>query len=190
MFCRINFCSLSSFIQLQISPRQGLLRVREFTLAEIEHFVDPDDKTHPKFSDVANLEFLMFPRGDQVSGHSARRICLGEAVSKVCFLLPHVLLVLLSFLSPFQFFLTIDWLFTIIRASSIMKHSAISLEGCIFSLPILALIMSGYVFGSTWQMRWPTMLQTAGMLRLNVLMAGLSVLVLQIDLPMIWELTR
>lgn len=66
----------------EISPRQGLLRVREFTLAEIEHFVDPDDKTHPKFSDVANLEFLMFPRGDQVSGHSARRICLGEAVSK------------------------------------------------------------------------------------------------------------
>ncbi|KAK6153860.1 hypothetical protein DH2020_013499 [Rehmannia glutinosa] len=30
----------------EISPRQGLLRVREFTLAEIEHFVDPEDKAH------------------------------------------------------------------------------------------------------------------------------------------------
>ena len=68
---------------MQISPRQGLLRVREFTLAEIEHFVDPADKAHPKFSEVAKLEFLMFPREDQVSGRSARRIPIGEAVAQV-----------------------------------------------------------------------------------------------------------
>ncbi|KAG6791392.1 hypothetical protein POTOM_000511 [Populus tomentosa] len=66
----------------EISPRQGLLRVREFTLAEIEHFVDPDDKSHPKYSEVADLEFLMFPREQQVSGQSAKKIRLGEAVSK------------------------------------------------------------------------------------------------------------
>jgi glycyl-tRNA synthetase len=67
----------------QISPRQGLLRVREFTLAEIEHFVDPEDKSHPKFVDVADLEFLMFPRELQLSGESAKLMKLGEAVSKV-----------------------------------------------------------------------------------------------------------
>ncbi|XP_022867989.1 glycine--tRNA ligase, mitochondrial 1-like isoform X2 [Olea europaea var. sylvestris] len=66
----------------EISPRQGLLRVREFTLAEIEHFVDPEDKSHPKFSEVALLEFLMFPREDQVSGQQARIIPIGEAVSQ------------------------------------------------------------------------------------------------------------
>ncbi|KAF3969033.1 hypothetical protein ACB098_06G179300 [Castanea mollissima] len=66
----------------EISPRQGLLRVREFTLAEIEHFVDPENKSHPKFSEVANLEFLMFPREEQMSGHSAKKIPLGEAVSR------------------------------------------------------------------------------------------------------------
>lgn len=66
----------------EISPRQGLLRVREFTLAEIEHFVDPEDKSHPKYSEVANLEFLMFPREEQTSGHSAKRVQLGEAVSR------------------------------------------------------------------------------------------------------------
>lgn len=70
---------------MQISPRQGLLRVREFTLAEIEHFVDPEDKSHPKFPDVAKLEFLMFPREDQVAGRSARRIHLGEAVAQVSY---------------------------------------------------------------------------------------------------------
>ncbi|OAY43824.1 glycine--tRNA ligase, mitochondrial 1 [Manihot esculenta] len=66
----------------EISPRQGLLRVREFTLAEIEHFVDPEDKSHPKYPEVADLEFLMFPREEQMSGQSAKRIRLGEAVSK------------------------------------------------------------------------------------------------------------
>uniref|UniRef100_A0A803NDL4 glycine--tRNA ligase n=1 Tax=Chenopodium quinoa TaxID=63459 RepID=A0A803NDL4_CHEQI len=66
----------------EISPRQGLLRVREFTLAEIEHFVDPQDKSHRKFPEVANLEFLMFPRELQVSGQSAKKMVLGEAVSK------------------------------------------------------------------------------------------------------------
>lgn len=29
------------------------MRVREFMMAEIEHFCDPDDKTHPKFSQVS-----------------------------------------------------------------------------------------------------------------------------------------
>ncbi|XP_010495983.1 PREDICTED: glycine--tRNA ligase, mitochondrial 1-like [Camelina sativa] len=66
----------------EISPRQGPLRVREFTLAEIEHFVDPENKSHPKFSNVAELEFLMFPREAQLSGQSAKKICLGEAVAK------------------------------------------------------------------------------------------------------------
>lgn len=45
--------------------------------------MDPEDKSHPKFSDVSKLEFLMFPREDQVSGRSARRIPLGEAVAQV-----------------------------------------------------------------------------------------------------------
>ncbi|XP_071927314.1 glycine--tRNA ligase, mitochondrial 1-like [Coffea arabica] len=66
----------------EISPRQGLLRVREFTLAEIEHFVDPQDKSHPKFSEIASLKFLMFPREGQMSGQSAERLQIGEAVAK------------------------------------------------------------------------------------------------------------
>jgi len=74
---------ISDAYYLQISHRQGLLRVCEFTLAEIEHFVDPGNKSHPKFSDVANFEFLMFPREEQMSGQSAKKLCLGEVVAKV-----------------------------------------------------------------------------------------------------------
>lgn len=46
----------------EISPRAGLLRVREFTQAEIEHFVNGDDKRHPKFSLVADLRPLLYSR--------------------------------------------------------------------------------------------------------------------------------
>lgn len=93
---------------MQISPRQGLLRVREFTLAEIEHFVDPEDKTHPKFVDVSNLEFLMFPRKEQMAGESAKPMILGEAISKVCWspllhFFPTYTSIVLSTMRPFVF---------------------------------------------------------------------------------------
>ncbi len=39
----------------EIHPKQGLLRVREFTMAEIEHFVDPENKQHHKFHLVKDL---------------------------------------------------------------------------------------------------------------------------------------
>jgi len=50
----------------EISPRAGLLRVREFTQAEIEHFVNPDDKSHPKFASVQDLQPLLYSRELQV----------------------------------------------------------------------------------------------------------------------------
>jgi len=54
-------------------------------LAEIEHFVDPEDKSHPKYAEVADMEFFMFPKEEQMTGQSAKRIRLGDAVSKVSF---------------------------------------------------------------------------------------------------------
>ena len=45
--------------------------------------MDPEDKSHPKFGDVSDLEFLMFPREDQMAGRSATRLKLGNAVSEV-----------------------------------------------------------------------------------------------------------
>ncbi|XP_042366547.1 glycine--tRNA ligase [Plectropomus leopardus] len=66
----------------EISPRSGLIRVREFTMAEIEHFVDPNEKVHPKFSNVADLEILLFSSKAQTSGQSAQIMRLGDAVEQ------------------------------------------------------------------------------------------------------------
>jgi glycyl-tRNA synthetase len=43
----------------EISPRSGLIRVREFLMAEIEHFVNPENKNHSKFK-VLCLALLRF----------------------------------------------------------------------------------------------------------------------------------
>ncbi|GKB92304.1 glycine--tRNA ligase, mitochondrial 1-like protein [Tanacetum coccineum] len=59
--------------QIDIS-RQTLLRVCEFTLAEIEHFVDPDDKSHQRYSECSNLDFLMF-QGRTNSLPLQKRLC-------------------------------------------------------------------------------------------------------------------
>ncbi|KAG8009487.1 Glycine--tRNA ligase [Nibea albiflora] len=66
----------------EISPRSGLIRVREFTMAEIEHFVDPNEKIHPKFSNVADLEIMLFSSKAQTSGQSAQIMRLGDAVEQ------------------------------------------------------------------------------------------------------------
>uniref|UniRef100_A0A3Q3DSX1 Glycine--tRNA ligase n=1 Tax=Hippocampus comes TaxID=109280 RepID=A0A3Q3DSX1_HIPCM len=65
----------------EISPRSGLIRV-EFTMAEIEHFVDPGEKVHPKFSNVADLDILLYSSGAQTSGQSAHAMRLGDAVEQ------------------------------------------------------------------------------------------------------------
>lgn len=66
----------------EISPRQGLIRVREFTMCEIEHFVDPDEKSCAKFKKVANLEMNLFSACKQMDGQPAEICKIGEAVEK------------------------------------------------------------------------------------------------------------
>ncbi|CAL1711042.1 unnamed protein product [Somion occarium] len=67
----------------EISPRAGLLRVREFTMAEIEHYVDPEDKTHERFHEVRDVELDLLPRDVQSSGNTkVTRMTVGEAVKK------------------------------------------------------------------------------------------------------------
>lgn len=66
----------------EISPKAGLLRVREFTQAEIEHFCKPDDKGHPKFGSVAAVAPLLFSRELQMGADKvAQPMALGDAVA-------------------------------------------------------------------------------------------------------------
>ncbi|KAB7496296.1 Glycine--tRNA ligase [Armadillidium nasatum] len=64
----------------EISPRSGLLRVREFTMAEIEHFCFPDDKDHPKFNQVANTKLQLYSACNQMDGEAPKWMTIGEAV--------------------------------------------------------------------------------------------------------------
>jgi glycyl-tRNA synthetase len=60
----------------EISPRQSLIRLREFTLAEVEVFVDPEEKKHhPGFEDVKDRTLRMVPREGQEEEKS-----IGDAV--------------------------------------------------------------------------------------------------------------
>lgn len=52
-------------------------------MAEIEHFVDPTEKVHPKFSNVADLDIMLYSSKAQTSGQSAQIWKLGDAVEQV-----------------------------------------------------------------------------------------------------------
>ncbi|KPM43411.1 putative glycine--tRNA ligase [Neonectria ditissima] len=74
--------SIGKSYRNEISPRSGLLRVREFLMAEIEHFVDPEtSKCHERFSEVAEMELPLLDKDTQLSGKTTIRVTsIGEAV--------------------------------------------------------------------------------------------------------------
>ena len=67
----------------EISPRSGLLRVREFLMAEIEHYVDPmGGKKHPRFSEVQDVELVLLNRDIQLQGRTdVEKLSVGRAVA-------------------------------------------------------------------------------------------------------------
>ncbi|GAB7352731.1 hypothetical protein MBLNU459_g3085t1 [Dothideomycetes sp. NU459] len=67
----------------ELSPRSGLLRVREFLMAEIEHFVDPQGgKAHPKFASIKDVKLPLLSREVQTSGSTVpKMVSIGEAVA-------------------------------------------------------------------------------------------------------------
>lgn len=67
----------------EISPRAGLLRVREFMMAEIEHYVDPEGgKKHPRFEEVKDIELVLLDRKVQLEGRTeVKEMPIGEAVA-------------------------------------------------------------------------------------------------------------
>ncbi|KAL0959284.1 hypothetical protein HGRIS_014552 [Hohenbuehelia grisea] len=82
---RVPFASaqIGRSFRNEISPRAGLLRVREFTMAEIEHYVDPEDKRHERFADVRDTVLVLLDRHVQSEGSTeVKHMSVGEAVDK------------------------------------------------------------------------------------------------------------
>ncbi|KAL2848485.1 hypothetical protein BJY01DRAFT_211853 [Aspergillus pseudoustus] len=74
--------SIGKSFRNEISPRAGLLRVREFLMAEIEHFVDPEGgKKHARFDEVKDVELTLLNRDVQLSGSTkTEKMTVGKAV--------------------------------------------------------------------------------------------------------------
>ncbi|NLI62442.1 MAG: glycine--tRNA ligase [Methanosarcinaceae archaeon] len=73
-------CQIGKSYRNEISPRQGVLRLREFTQAECEIFVDPEEKTHPEFSKYENVTLLLYPRDEQENEGNPIEMTVKEAV--------------------------------------------------------------------------------------------------------------
>ena len=65
----------------EISPRQGVIRLREFTQAEAEIFIDPRDKTHPRFDEVKAIRMKFYSQEAQEKGVE-EEMSFGEAVER------------------------------------------------------------------------------------------------------------
>ncbi|KAG9311243.1 glycyl-tRNA synthetase [Chiua virens] len=82
---RVPFASaqIGRSFRNEISPRAGLLRVREFTMGEIEHFVDPADKQHARFAEHRDVVLSLLDRHVQTQGSTTvTQMTIGEAVYK------------------------------------------------------------------------------------------------------------
>ena len=75
----VGVVQLGRAFRNEISPRQGLIRLREFNQMEAELFVHPDDKTWPRFKLVKDQKLPLVPNSGE-----PRTMAIGDAVkSKV-----------------------------------------------------------------------------------------------------------
>ena len=66
----------------EISPRKGLVRVREFTQAELEHFIDPEED-EPNLSRVEDVELKLYSRKQQsTKDGEVQRMTVREAIEE------------------------------------------------------------------------------------------------------------
>ncbi len=66
----------------EISPRQGMIRLREFTQAEAEIFVHPGEKNHPHFARYAEYEVPLFGQKQQQENSAPLIMTMRSAVDK------------------------------------------------------------------------------------------------------------
>jgi glycyl-tRNA synthetase (class II) len=85
----------------EINPKLGLIRQREFLMAEIEHFLNPYEKLKKfeKFKNVENFEVNLFSSKAQIENHGVKKYKLRDAINMV-----HDLLVLIKHQSLHHWF--------------------------------------------------------------------------------------
>lgn len=66
----------------EISPRGGLTRLREFNMCEIEYFVDPQNKKHPKYETVKHKILNLYSACHQMNGEAVEKKSIEQAVNE------------------------------------------------------------------------------------------------------------
>lgn len=66
----------------EISPRQGVIRLREFTQAELEIFVNPEDKKHYKFNEIKDEKLRLFSAENQEKNKDIIEITAEKALNE------------------------------------------------------------------------------------------------------------
>lgn len=66
----------------EVSPRQGMIRLREFSMAEAEIFFEPDKKKHPNFREIENEIIKLLTENDEEieikAGDAVKRRIVGN----------------------------------------------------------------------------------------------------------------
>ncbi|MEM7813510.1 MAG: glycine--tRNA ligase [Candidatus Aenigmatarchaeota archaeon] len=79
----LGVAAIGKAFRNEISPRQLLIRMREFTQAELQVFFDPAQiESHPKFEDVATYALRLYSVADRTNG-AVREVSCADAVSKL-----------------------------------------------------------------------------------------------------------
>ncbi|MBU0952823.1 MAG: glycine--tRNA ligase [Nanoarchaeota archaeon] len=70
----------------EISPRKAIIRLREFSQAEIQFFLDPKTKNnHPNFASMKKRTIPVLKKQDQIKGKTtATSLMINELVTKKC----------------------------------------------------------------------------------------------------------
>eukprot|EP00672_Neobodo_designis_P020340 CAMPEP_0174840362 /NCGR_PEP_ID=MMETSP1114-20130205/8636_1 /TAXON_ID=312471 /ORGANISM="Neobodo designis, Strain CCAP 1951/1" /LENGTH=624 /DNA_ID=CAMNT_0016074507 /DNA_START=41 /DNA_END=1915 /DNA_ORIENTATION=+ len=80
--CPFGAAAIGQAYRNEIAPRAALLRVREFSLAEIEYFVNPNEKAHPKIAAVRDVQIWAWDKQAQFEGTEPVQRTIGELLDK------------------------------------------------------------------------------------------------------------
>jgi glycyl-tRNA synthetase len=80
-FAPFGICQLGKSFRKEISPQQ-FLRMREFSQFELEYFVDPEAKTHPRYNAMKSVIIPLLSASMQTSGQSAIMLSVQDALDQ------------------------------------------------------------------------------------------------------------
>jgi glycyl-tRNA synthetase len=66
----------------EISPRQGMIRLRDFTIMELEFFFDPKSQECPNLEKVMDRRLRLRKYEDRVAGKGPMEVTVSEAISR------------------------------------------------------------------------------------------------------------